>query len=238
MELWRARIGQFSGGRGSRPHSKAPSTKHQPLHFSDTVGTTVKVVQGGLLLLYILTFLSSQDKNNFLKHTRNVGLLVISIVVLLHSLAHLLLLAGDVESNPGPRMGKISMNYNREGFKVGLNLENEFPILLTDEVLTLSHLKDACSKLFKARTKWFNIGLTLKVDHDTLTAIQKESSDHGDCLREMLAHCIKATDNSLTWGDLCRSLRHVTIGRSDVADEIEGFVVSGIYLNYLLAVLE
>ena len=70
VELWRARIGLFSGGRGSRPHSKAPSTKHQPLHFSDTVGTTVKVVQGGLLLLYILTFLSSQDKTEFLKRER------------------------------------------------------------------------------------------------------------------------------------------------------------------------
>ena len=107
VELWRARIGLFSGGKGSRPHSKAPSTKQQPLHFSDTVGTTAKVVQGGLLLLYILTFLSSQDKNKFLKNTRNVGLLVISIVVLLHSLAHLLALAGDIESNPGPQMGKI-----------------------------------------------------------------------------------------------------------------------------------
>ncbi len=107
MELWRARIGLFSGGRGSRPHSKAPSTKLQPLHFSDTVGTTAKVIQGGLLLLYILKFLSSQDKSRLLKHTRNAGVLGIAIAVLLHSLTHLLLLAGDVESNPGPRMGKI-----------------------------------------------------------------------------------------------------------------------------------
>ena len=110
VELWRARIGLFSGGKGSRPHSKAPSTKQQPLHFSDTVGTTAKVVQGGLLLLYILTFLSSQDKTEFLKRTRNVGLLVILIAVLLHSLAHLLLLAGDVESNPGAQMGNYSFN--------------------------------------------------------------------------------------------------------------------------------
>ena len=106
MELWRARIGQFSGGRGSRPHSKAPSTK-QPLHFSDTVGTTAKVVQGGLLLLLILKFLSSHDKSLLLKRTRNAGLLMIAIVGLVHSLAHLLLLAGDIESNPGPQMGKL-----------------------------------------------------------------------------------------------------------------------------------
>ncbi len=107
VELWRARIGLFSGGRGSQPHSKASSTKQRPLHFSDTVGSTAKVVQGGLLLLYILKFLSYQDKTKFLKRTRNVGLLVILIAVLLHSLTHLLLLAGDVESNPGPRMGKF-----------------------------------------------------------------------------------------------------------------------------------
>ncbi len=105
MELWRARIGQFSGGRGSRRHSKASSTKHQPLHFSDTVGTTAKVVQGGLLLLVILKFLSSQDKSHLLKRTR-ISLLMFA-VGLVHSLAHLLLLAGDIESNPGPRMGTI-----------------------------------------------------------------------------------------------------------------------------------
>ena len=86
------------------------------------------------------------------------------------------------------------------------------------------HLKDACRKLFKARTEWFNIGLRLNVDLNTLTAIsQKHSSGHDDCLREMLSHCINATD-SLTWADLCKSLRHVTVGRSDVADEIEGIV--------------
>ena len=123
VELWRARIGLFSGGRGLRPHSKAPSTKHQPLHFSDTVGTTAKVVQGGLLLLVILKFLSSQDKSLLLKRTRNVGLLMIAIVGLVHSLAHLLLLAGDVESNPGPRMSKsVSIIYDTvigEGFLPG-----------------------------------------------------------------------------------------------------------------------
>ncbi len=70
-------------------------------------------------------------------------------------------------------------------------------------------------------------GLRLNVDHDTLSAIsQRHSSDHGDCLREMLAHRIK-TNDSLTRGDLCNSLRHVTVGRSDVADEIEG-IVTGI----------
>ncbi len=106
VELWRARIGQFSGGRGSRPHSKASSTK-QPLHFSDTVGTTAKLVRGGLLLLLILKFLSSQDKSLLLKRTRSAGLLMIAIVGLVHSLAHLLLLAGDIESNPGPQMGKL-----------------------------------------------------------------------------------------------------------------------------------
>ena len=106
MELWRARIGQFSGGRGSRPHSKASLTK-QPLHFSDTVGTTAKLVQGGLLLLVILQFLSSQDKSLLLKRTRSASLLMIAIVGLVHSLAHLLLLAGDIESNPGPQMGKL-----------------------------------------------------------------------------------------------------------------------------------
>ena len=93
--------------------------------------------------------------------------------------------------------------------------------------------------MFKARTEWRNIGMTLGVDHNTLFAIdRKYSSDPDYCLREMLAHCldspdsltwahrIKATD-SLTWGHLCKTLRHDSVRRNDVADEIEGSV-SGI----------
>lgn len=97
---------------------------------------------------------------------------------------------------------------------------------VTDEVLTLhEHLEDAYSKLFKARTEWFNIGLTLGVDGNTLTAIRQEhSSNHGDCLREMLARRIKSTE-SLTWGDLCKSLRHVTVGCSNVAEA--GIFITG-----------
>ncbi len=99
-------------------------------------------------------------------------------------------------------------------------------IIVTDEVLTLhEHLEDACSMLFKARTEWFNIGLTLGVDSNTLTAIRQEhSSNHGDSLQKMLAH--RMAMDSLTWGDLCKSLRHVTVERSDVADEIEGFATA------------
>ena len=69
--------------------------------------------------------------------------------------------------------------------------------------------------------------MTLGVDRNTLTAIrQRYSSDPDHCLRDMLAHCLQVTD-SLTWGHLCKSLRTVTVGRNDVADEIEGSV-SGI----------
>ena len=69
--------------------------------------------------------------------------------------------------------------------------------------------------------------MTLGVDGNTLFAIdRKYPRDPDYCLRDMLAHCLRATD-SLTWGEVCKSLRHVTVGRNDVADEIEGSV-SGI----------
>ncbi len=88
-------------------------------------------------------------------------------------------------------------------------------------------MKDVYEKLFKARTEWFNIGMTLGVDHNTLFAIdRKYSSDPDHCLRDMLAHRIKATD-SLTWGEVCKTLRHDSVRRDDVADEIERSV-SGI----------
>ena len=64
--------------------------------------------------------------------------------------------------------------------------------------------------------------MTLGVDVKTLTAIHhKYSSDPDYCLRDMLVHYLYLPD-SLTWGNLCKSLRHDSLQCKDVADEIEG----------------
>ena len=56
---------------------------------------------------------------------------------------------------------------------------------------------------------------------DTRDAIEnKHRGDVQKCLEEMIAKRLESSD-SLTWKDLCSSLRNPTVNRNDVATEIE-----------------
>ena len=93
-------------------------------------------------------------------------------------------------------------------------------LTLTDTKLTQEDTPTIYDKLFKARTKWFNIGLTLKVDNETLLSISIRHRDDPDkCLLEMIVYSLKAC--SLTWRDLCDCLRSPTVACNDVAAEIK-----------------
>ena len=81
-------------------------------------------------------------------------------------------------------------------------------------------LDDAC-------TKWYNIGLALKLDPTALDKIESSNKDDvSACLREMLKLCLQAGSSFLTWGDLCDSLKCHTVGRNDLAEKIEKWVNS------------
>ena len=93
-------------------------------------------------------------------------------------------------------------------------------MFLSDENLSIDDLYDVHAKLFDARDKWFNVGLGLNIKFNALKSIKSEQNDNGDCLREMLAHCIQS-GGPLTWTDLCSCLRCPTVGRNDLANEID-----------------
>ena len=72
-----------------------------------------------------------------------------------------------------------------------------------------------------ARTKWFNLGLALGLDQETLKAIEAENPGQTDtCLREMLATRLQS-GGPLTWVEICICLRKPTIKREDLARQIE-----------------
>ena len=48
--------------------------------------------------------------------------------------------------------------------------------------------------LYKTCTKWFDLGMALKVDFDTLSSIEGRYPEDSDCLRKMLAHRIQSGD--------------------------------------------
>ena len=86
----------------------------------------------------------------------------------------------------------------------------------------MEHFSYIFDKLYNARTKWFEIGLALNVDYETLKSIERVQLNNQDtCLREMLAHRIQS-GGPLTLSDLCQCLHHHTVRRSDLADKIQG----------------
>ena len=114
IELWRARIGLFNGGRGCRPQKSS----HQ-LSCGEMVSTSSVDAVAGLLTLVCLVIVwgVQQIVNIGKKRNRISGQssspvnavcgVSINGALLLFSLAYLLIMAGDVELNPGPGMGEI-----------------------------------------------------------------------------------------------------------------------------------
>ena len=67
--------------------------------------------------------------------------------------------------------------------------------------------------------KWYEIGLQLKVNPDTLDSIEVEEKDNGKKLLTMLKNWLRAgTDRSLKALD--EALRNKTVARPDVADNL------------------
>ena len=68
---------------------------------------------------------------------------------------------------------------------------------------------------------WYSLGGSLGLDNDTRNAINiKHPGDAQSCLEEMIAKRLQS-GGSLSWKDLCNSLRNPTVNRNDVATEIE-----------------
>ena len=86
------------------------------------------------------------------------------------------------------------------------------------------HFDEVYEKLFPARNCWYNIGLRLKVDNETLKQIEgKCRGDSEQALRDMLT---QGFSKSLTWSKLCVALRSGIVKRNDRAEAIEKYVES------------
>ncbi len=73
--------------------------------------------------------------------------------------------------------------------------------------------------MIKAAGNWFNLGLALGVSYDTLNNISDKHRDNQTYLREMLAARLKAA--TLTYSEICQSLRAPTVERNDIAEAIK-----------------
>ena len=81
-------------------------------------------------------------------------------------------------------------------------------------------LRDIQDALWKARIKWYNIGLRLSVKTDDLDTIDKEAgNDTEEKLRRMISSRLRM-EEPCTWPMLYDALKHPTVDMPKVAEEL------------------
>ena len=83
-------------------------------------------------------------------------------------------------------------------------------------------LGDVLEETLGSSTKWYRIGLRLKVPVAKLDGIRKEFNDQQECLCEMLKEWLKSTAGTKpSWEVLVEALRSQTVGETQLADQLE-----------------
>ena len=86
--------------------------------------------------------------------------------------------------------------------------------------LNIDHLGDVRAELYEARTKWYDIGLALKIPVTTLDSIGGQFDNHSDKLREALKDWLKLAREP-TWQDIVGVLESPVVGEPKLASDIE-----------------
>ena len=88
--------------------------------------------------------------------------------------------------------------------------------------LSINDLGDVRAAVFNACTKWYDIGLALKVPVTKLDSVRANSQfdNHSDKLREMLNVWLK-TATKPAWKDILDALKSPVVGEPTLASEIE-----------------
>ena len=84
--------------------------------------------------------------------------------------------------------------------------------------LSIDDLKVLQEKLFDVSNKWYNIGLQLLLNADTLDNIDG-STQH--CLREMLKKWLRKVNPYPTWKAVVDALKSVVVGEEKLAQQLE-----------------
>ena len=88
--------------------------------------------------------------------------------------------------------------------------------------LSLDDLGEVLEELLQVRSKWYYVGIKLKVPVDTLEGIKTQYDDPMDQLREMLKPWLKrAAKSQPTWSVLVEMLRSSLVEEPKMADELE-----------------
>ena len=84
----------------------------------------------------------------------------------------------------------------------------------------MSDLSCVREELLDVSTKWFDIGLKLKLSVGALERVRDQYPDPSTSLREMLLHWLKTVDPPPTWEGLACSLESRTVGEPRLAEQL------------------
>ena len=85
----------------------------------------------------------------------------------------------------------------------------------------ISDLPQVFRAVFDARTKWYDIGLELKIDPASLDAIQEDNPRNAqNCLRDMLKKWLRRSQPKATWRALVEALESPLVDEGLLASMI------------------
>ena len=74
---------------------------------------------------------------------------------------------------------------------------------------------------WKARAKWYNIGLELEIDPGTLNVIEGNDKNIDNCFRVMLTTWLKMVQPKPTLAALAEALQSPTVGFGHLAEQVQ-----------------
>ena len=87
--------------------------------------------------------------------------------------------------------------------------------------LTTADLRNVRNSVWDARTKWYDIGIELKIDVSVLESIEQDKDNVGSRLTAMLTGWLRQTTPSPTWKALVEALKNPTVECGHLAESIE-----------------
>jgi hypothetical protein len=86
------------------------------------------------------------------------------------------------------------------------------------EKLTIKDLRKVLRATWEGRTKWYDIGLELDIDPETLDTIKGNNDNISDRFQAMLKTWLKMIDPRPTWEALAEALRSPIVGYEHLAE--------------------
>ena len=100
-------------------------------------------------------------------------------------------------------------------------------VIVLSDCLSISDLVDVVEAAWDARTKWYDIGLGLRVSPIALDVIKDNNSrDCNACFREMLKEWLKTSQPTPSWTQLVKVLRSRMVGCEELADRLQSHAVA------------